>query len=49
MTSISLPDETFDITVTRTLPNLQTNEVKRMKTINLYLFLQLLFFDYLDA
>ena len=29
MTSISLPDETFDITVTRTLTNLQTNEVQK--------------------
>ena len=29
MTSLSLPDETFDITVTRTLTNLQTKEVKK--------------------
>lgn len=40
LTSLSLPDETFDITVTRTLTNVQTNEVKKMKTNNLYLFHQ---------
>ena len=29
LTSLSLPDEKFDITVTRTLTNVQTNEVKK--------------------
>lgn len=29
MTSLSLPDETFDITVIRTLTNSQTKEVKK--------------------
>ena len=48
MTSLSLPDETFDITVTRTLTNLQTNEVKKNENNNLYLF-QLLFSIILHA
>ena len=44
MTSISLPDETFDITVTRTLTNLQKNEN------NQFVFVpSTSVFDYLDA
>ena len=49
MTSISLPDETFDITVTRTLTNLQTNEVKKNENNQFVFVPSTSVFDYLDA
>lgn len=49
MTSLSLPDETFDITVTRTLTNLQTKEVKKNESNQFVFVPSTSVFDYLDA
>ena len=49
LTTLSLPDDTFDITVTRTLTNLQTKEIKKNEN-NQYVFIpSTSHFDYLDA
>ena len=49
LTSLSLPDEIFDITVTRTLTNVQTNEVKKNENNQFVFVPSTSVFDYLDA
>lgn len=49
MTSLSLTDEKFDITVTRTLTNVQTNEVKKNENNQFVFVPSTSVFDYLDA
>ena len=49
LTSLSLPDKTFDITVTRTLTNVQTNEVKKNENNQFVFVPSKSVFDYLDA
>ena len=49
LTSLSLPDEKFDITVTRTLTNVQTNEVKKNENNQFVFVPSTSVFDYLDA
>ena len=49
LTSLSLPDESFDITVTRTLTNVQTNEVKKNENNQFVFVPSTSVFDYLDA
>ena len=47
--TLSLPDEIFDITVTRTLTNVQTNEVKKNENNQFVFVPSTSVFDYLDA
>lgn len=49
LTSLSLPDETFDMTVTRVLTNVQTNEVKKNENNQFVFVPSNSHFDYLDA
>lgn len=49
LTSLSLPDEKFDITVTRTLTNVQTNEVKKNENNQFVFVPSTSVFDYLDS
>ncbi len=49
LTSLSLPDEKFDITVTRTLTNVQTNEVEKNENNQFVFVPSTSVFNYLDA
>ena len=49
LTSLSLPNEKFDITVTRTLTNVQTNEVKKNENNQFVFVPSTSVFDYLDV
>ena len=49
LTSLSLLDEKFDITVTRTLTNVQTNEVKKNENNQFVFVPSTSVFNYLDA
>lgn len=49
LSTLSLPDETFDITVTRILTNLQTKEIKKNGNKEYVFVPSTSHFDYLDA